>query len=286
MKSVGKFLAITLALSWTFWLLASTAPSGTGIQRVLFLPGTFAPALVAFWLTSSRGGKAKGRALLRRALAARVGLRWYVFAAGYMAGIKLAAAALHRIVSGVWPSFGKIFPGVLLAAVVVSTPFQAGEELGWRGFALPRMALAIGVRRSSIVLGVIWATWHLPLFFISGGDMIGQSFPMYVLDVTALSVAFTWLYVNTRGSVLLVMILHSAVNNTTGIVPAGLPGTDGATSVFALHGSLMGWLTGLLLWVAAAYFLIRMPQFQAAAHDDQVDAVRSLTGTGADVRVR
>ena len=80
---------------------------------------------------------------------------------------------------------------------------------------------------------------------------------MYALDVTALSLAFTWLYANTGGSLLLMMLLHAAVNNTTGIVPAAE--TGGAGGVFSLHASPVGWLTGALLWAGAAYFLVRMP---------------------------
>ena len=76
-----------------------------------------------------------------------------------------------------------------------------------------------------------------------------------MLDVTALSVAFSYLYDRTNGSLLLVMLLHASVNNTTGIVPASVE----ANGMFGMQASLMGWLTGLLLWITAAYFLWRMP---------------------------
>jgi membrane protease YdiL (CAAX protease family) len=122
------------------------------------------------------------------------------------------------------------------------------------------MATMLGLRWSSIILGVVWAVWHLPLFFIPGVDLAGQSFPIYVIDVTALSVAFTYLYANTKGSLLLPMLLHAAVNNTTGIVPAA---AGGSSSIFGMHASMMGWLTGLLLWISAVYFLVRMPRSAA-----------------------
>jgi len=77
---------------------------------------------------------------------------------------------------------------------------------------------------------------------------------LYLIQVTALSVAAWWLYW-TGGSLLLVMLLHAAVNNTKDIVPSAVPG---ATNPFAFSTSLVAWITATLLWVAAAYFLWRM----------------------------
>jgi membrane protease YdiL (CAAX protease family) len=138
---------------------------------------------------------------------------------------------------------------------------QAGEEIGWRGYALPRLAARLGLGRASVLLGVIWASWHLPLFFIAGTDTTGQSFPLYLLQVTGLSVAIGWLYGHTGGSLLLVMLMHSAVNNTKDIVPSAVPG---ATDAWALSPSLVAWLTVTLLWLCAGFFLFRMPRWDAA----------------------
>lgn len=145
----------------------------------------------------------------------------------------------------------------MLAAIVISTPVQAGEEIGWRGYAVPSLAARFGFARGSLLLGVIWACWHLPLFFIPGIDKSGQSFPVYLLQVTAMSVALAWLYVHTNGSLLLVMLMHSAVNQTKDIVPSAV---SAATNPFALSTSLVAWLTVALLWICAGYFLVRMPK--------------------------
>lgn len=254
---------MTLAVTWALWLVAALISRIAPGRAVLFLPGTIAPALIALFLTARSDGRLGTRALLARAVAWRVPLRWYFFSVGYMALIKLAAAVIQRALTGAWPAFGKVPLVLLLLATLVSTPVQAGEEVGWRGYALPRMATMIGFRWSSIILGIIWATWHLPLFFIAGVDVAGQSFPIYLLDVTALSVVFAYLYASTNGSLLLPMILHAAVNNTTGIVPAAASG--GSNSIFGMHTSMMGWLTGLLLWISAAYFLVRMPRNRMSA---------------------
>src|SRR5439155_7963149 len=132
--------------------------------------------------------------LLGRILQGGVAARWYVLAAGYMAAIKLTAALVHRVTVGAWPRFGTESLVVIPFVIAVSTPVQAGEEIGWRGFALPRLAARLGLGGAAILLGVIWACWHLPLFFVRGADTCGQSFPLYLLSVTARSVAMAWLF--------------------------------------------------------------------------------------------
>lgn len=261
--SLLVFFAVTYAVAWTGFIAAAallgSAPAGalTGIRQLLFLPGVFAPSLVAIALTARADGSEGVRALLRRLLEWRVGSRWFVFAAGYMAAVKLVAALVHRVVSGVWPRFSIEGWYLIPFAILVSTPFQAGEEIGWRGYALPRLAERFGLRGASVLLGLIWACWHLPLFFIPGADTYRQSFPIYMLQVTALSVAIAWLYSHTNGSLLLVMLMHAAVNNTKDIVPSA---AQGATSPLGLSASLVSWLTVAVLWLCAAYFLVRMPR--------------------------
>jgi len=167
----------------------------------------------------------------------------------------VAVALVHRAATGAWPRFGDTPLYIMVLAIAISTWVQAGEEVRWRGYALPRMAARLGLARASLLLGVIWAVWHLPLFFIPAGDTYGQSFPVFLLQVTALSVAMAWLYWKTGGSLLLTMILHAAVNNTKDIVPSVVPA---ATNPWTLSGSLVAWLTIVLLWLCAPYFLVWM----------------------------
>jgi membrane protease YdiL (CAAX protease family) len=238
--------------------LPSDAPLGPGLSALILL-GTFAPSLVALGLTARAEGGAGGRALLSRLFQWQVSARWYLFAIGYMAAIKLTVALVHRITTGAWPRFGDEPWYLMLAATLFSTVIggQAGEEIGWRGYALPRLAARFGLARASVMLGVIWASWHLPLFFLRQADTYGQSFPVYLLQVTALSAAIAWLYWGTNGSLLLTMLMHAAINNTKDIVPS--LGTTG-TNPFTLNASLVSWLTLALLWICAGYFLVRMPK--------------------------
>jgi membrane protease YdiL (CAAX protease family) len=255
---VGLYFALTFATAWTLWIAAAlVAPlsMAAGVRALMFLPGTFAPAIVALALTGRMEGAAGVRTLLSRLLRWDVGARWYVFAVAYLATIKLLAAVAHRVLVGAWPTFGTVPFFLMLGAVVLSTPFQAGEEIGWRGYALPRLAARAGFARASLIIGIVWAVWHIPLFYIAGTDTTGQPFPVFLLSVTAVSTAMAWLYVRTGGSLLLVMLMHSAINNTTGIVPGRVldPGDP-----MALSATPVGWLTAALLTAGAAYFLVRM----------------------------
>jgi membrane protease YdiL (CAAX protease family) len=120
---------------------------------------------------------------------------------------------------------------------------------------LPRLTERTGLVWACLIVGAIWAAWHLPLFFMPGADTYHQSFSLYALQVIAYSIALAWLYWRTGGSVLLTMFMHAALNNTKDIVPsAGAPGT----SVFSLDGTLVFRLTVLLLWVVGAVLLVRM----------------------------
>src|SRR6185295_648497 len=215
---------------------------------LLLYLGTFAPSLVALGLTARAEGSPGVLALLGRAFKWQVETRWYVFAVAYV----------HRVGTGAWPRFGNEPWYLIPLAIAISTPVQAGEEIGWRGYALPRLAARFGLGPASILLGLIWACWHLPQFFIPEADTYGQSFLVFALQVTAMSVAMAWLYAHTHGSLLLVMLMHAAVNNAKDIVPSAVPG---ATDSFGWSAFLVAWLTVTLLWICAAYFLSRMPEW-------------------------
>jgi membrane protease YdiL (CAAX protease family) len=181
--------------------------------------------------------------------------RWYVFAISYTVLIKLAAAVIYRLVAGAWPPLGADPVYVLPFAILLSTPVQSGEEIGWRGYALPRLASRFGLANASILLGVMWAVWHLPLFFFREADTYHRSFFLYLVQVTALSVAMAWLWQGTGRSLLLTMLMHAAYNNTKDIFTAVQPA---ATRTFGFSASLLSWIAASILCLCAAYFIVLM----------------------------
>ena len=266
MRDVIGFVLVTYTASWLFFAAAGwwthaegASPGSAAVRSVLFMMGTVAPTGVALAWTARGRGREAVTALLRRLVQWHPDWRWWLFAAGYMATIKLLVAVAHRIIAGAWPTFGTEPWYVIVGAMLLSTVVggQAGEELGWRGFALPRLQSRLGMARASLLLGVVWAVWHLPFFFIPGVDKYGQSFPFYALQVIALSVAMACLYAHTNGSLLLAMFMHSAVNQTKGIVSSALPDPG---NVFALRAPLPGWLTLGFLWLGAIICLRLLPK--------------------------
>jgi membrane protease YdiL (CAAX protease family) len=262
MMQLVLFFTVTYIISWSAFFGAAALSQGepvafasAPVSGAVYLIGVFTPALVALAFAAWESGRAGIIALLRRIIQIPRNAWWFVFATVYIAAIKLLAALLHRLFAGAWPHMDDTRLLVLLLATIISTPVQSGEEIGWRGYALPRLASRIGLGRASIVLGVILSVWHLPFFFIPGTDKSGQSIPLYILQVTALSVAMAWLYWRTNQSLLIVMLMHAAVNNTKDIIPSAVSET---TKAVALNASLVGWLTVALLWICAVYFLIRM----------------------------
>lgn len=250
------YFGLVYAISWALYFAAdaSTAPA---LRTVLVYLGVFTPGIVALQFTYRERGPNGVRALLARLIQWDVGARWFGLALLFMFTVKLIVALAVRVSSGAWPLFGNEPVPWMFAAAIGSTLIggQAGEELGWRGYALPRLSVRFGLGPASVLLGVIWAAWHLPLFFILGGDTVGQSFPFYTLQVIAISVTIAWLYMKTRGSLLLTMLLHAAVNNTKDIVPSAVPG---AASPWTLQASIAGWFTLATLWLCAAWFLFDM----------------------------
>jgi len=264
-SSLFAFFALAFAMMWIcfFTVAFVPIPAGSPLGGALILLGVFAPALAALAVTFRAEGRSGVIALLRRITQWRVAAKYYVFAVGFMVAIKLSAALIYRASTSTWPRFDTSQWYLIPAAIAFSTPFQAGEEIGWRGYALPRLAEHFGLGSASVLLGFIWGVWHLPQFFIRSGDSYQQSFPVFVLQVTAMSVVFAWLYTRTNGSLLLTMLLHAAINNSKDIVPSGVPG---GTATFGFYASRISWIALALLGGCAAAFLLDMRKQTGGKH--------------------
>jgi membrane protease YdiL (CAAX protease family) len=249
------YFVLTFVVTWSCWALAAYLRGSPALSQAIFLIGVFTPGILAVAFTLRVEGEAGVRAILGRIAKWNVSWRFYAFAIAFMPFLKLVAAALHRALTGSWPRFGDTPIVLMLAALLVSTWVQAGEEIGWRGYALPRMSRRLGLGAASVLLGLIWASWHLPLFFYPNSDMRGQSFALYFAQVMAISVVIGWLYWRTGRSLLVVMLFHAAVNNLKDIVPSAIKSP--ADSYFA-GASLLGLISLSLLWISAAFFLYQM----------------------------
>jgi membrane protease YdiL (CAAX protease family) len=251
---VSTLILLVYGLTWPFMILEVLAsrdllpfdPPVVFTILQAFMPG-LAAVIVAGLVTGGPGI----RALLGKYLIAGVGLNWYAFAVFAMAGISIVAILLADLVGGLVaiPLLSPDMPPVsgplsvflnILILFVFSILFNT-EELAWRGFALPRLQAKHNALISSLVLSIPWLFFHLPLFFKVGSSQSESSFVSYAVGLAGLSVLFTWLCNNTRGSVLLACILHASMNTWT--------------QVFSINSEasnqLLGWMLTVLLVIVA-----------------------------------
>lgn len=258
------FFFIAFLVAWLSFITASLVSNNaqlSTLSRLFIFMGAISPGLVAVFLTAITKGGEGVKLLINKISFKDTKLMWYIFAVTFIAIIKGLAALVFFLLYNSWPQFGTTSWYVMLFAIAVSMWSQAGEEIGWRGYALPLMSKQFGLARSSILLGIIWAIWHLPLFYIAAADTFNQSFPLYLLQVTGLSVIMAWLFWKVNGNLLPLMVFHAAINNTKDIVPSA---SKASASPFTLNAAPIGWISLALIWVVAFYVIYAMTRKPAA----------------------
>jgi len=261
------YFVIAYAISWTYELIVMGALHITGsLGAALNVVFTLGPMLAALLMTAVTQGRAGIRQLLRRFVLWRVGIAWYLLVLPGVFVVQLlpylllpgAFAAFH--LSGLAsPRFWLPFLILYVAAFIAGG--SLGEEPGWRGFALPRLQQRFGPLVGTFILGVPWGLWHLPQFLFIPGNFpgfngvgtgfIGSLVPivMFVIMVMALAYVFTWVFNNTRGSLLLAMLLHTSINTASIMLPYLFPS-------LALAKNLLFGLSQVLVWVVLAVLII------------------------------
>lgn len=261
---VLRYFIIAFLVAWLLFITASMiSPDAqlSTLSRVLVFIGAISPGLVAIALTAQTKGSEGVKSLINKISFQGTKVIWYFFALTFMAFIKGLAAFVFFFLYDDWPIFGTTPWYEMMFAIAVSMWVQAGEEIGWRGYALPIMSKKFGLAGASILLGIVWASWHLPLFYLSAADTYNQSFPLYLMQVTGLSVIMAWLYWKVNGNLLHLMVFHAAINNTKDIVPSA---SQASASPFTLNGSVIGWITVALIWMVASFIIYNVTRKPAA----------------------
>jgi membrane protease YdiL (CAAX protease family) len=193
------------------------------------LTSTFGPAISAIILTGIICGKVGLREFFGRIVKWRVGVQFYL-------AVILLPLALHFLPYGVGLLLGGELPTLTpvnftaALGVFIGNLLRSGgqEELGFRGFAQPRLREKFGAISTSLIIGVLWFFWHLPLYvWIPGTSQYGISLVNGVIWQVAVTFLFTWVYDRT-GSILMPMLLHASINSVGMIVTAGIPHPSGA----------------------------------------------------------
>ncbi|HVP43989.1 MAG TPA: CPBP family intramembrane glutamic endopeptidase [Terriglobales bacterium] len=175
--------------------------------------GVFAPAVAAIIVTGMSDGESGIRRLMQRLGRWRVRPQWYAIAIGLpimQALIATTVAVLLHKYKGL--SLDALRP--ILPSMWVVFIFATGEELGWRGFALPHLLARYRAVYASLILGTLHSVWHWPLILLPHGLMSDLPLLPWTAAVLAEAIVFTWIFQNTGGSVLLAVLFHGTVNNS------------------------------------------------------------------------
>jgi len=255
-KEAYAFLALTLAFSYfVFWgpLALFKIPTISFVSDVkgpawaiaLFLVGGFAPSLLAIILTWKKEGVSGLRLLGWRIIQFKLGWRWY----RYTFLIVIAGTAGQLITNKL---LGNNFNGILFwsqlgsfLSLLILGPLS--EELGWRGYALGRLQTRWNALTSSLIVGLVWALWHLPLFMMVGTSQheLGLPFIGFLIKMIASSILYTWLYNNTKQSLWSAILLHWLYSYAAQVVSSGVT-----------RSPLYNWLESLPYVVMAAIVVL------------------------------
>lgn len=225
---VTWFYLLAFGISWLGWIPAALGSHGLApfdqpyFQFLLILPA-IGPALAAVIVTRAAQGKIQVSDLFKPLIHWRVRLGWYLVAV-------LAPIVLLLVGQGItkWLGFSATGPApqgerlpLAISAFVMSLFSNPWEEVGWRGFALPHLQKRYTALVATLIVGVLWGLWHVPLFFWKGNPMSEYPFLPWFIGTVAGAFIYTWLYNSTKGSLLLVALFHITLN-TFGAVISGV----------------------------------------------------------------
>lgn len=253
---VLTYYTLTFAISWGGFILL-VGPGGfasTSWQtEAVFLPAVLAmlagPSAAGILLTRLVYGRAGLREVLSRLLRWRVGARWYAVA---LLPAPVLAAAVLFVLSLTSPIFTTADKAAVLLSGIAAGLTTVLEELGWTGFAVPRLRLRYGVLTTGLIVGVLWGAWHLlQQLFISGtysgalplALFLPLSFFSAIAQLTAYRVLMVWVYDRT-GSLLVATLMHASLTTSTIFIF-----TPVATGVAFLTYT---WALAAALWIVVA----------------------------------
>ena len=207
------FFLIAYSISWALWitLFARHLYFRAGLGLWLYLGAIFAPHISAVMITAFDGGPLGLRAFYRVVFRS-LPFRWAVIATSVPPMVYLARDSIAIVFHLPHPSFFHHPPRTLAVLVFGQLAVVMGEEPGWRGFALPRLIERLGPNVGTLILGIAWAFWHLPLFAVPGTAQYGIPFLPFLITLMAWSLLVTFIVMQTRGSAVGAMLFHASAN--------------------------------------------------------------------------
>jgi membrane protease YdiL (CAAX protease family) len=267
---VVVFFILSYAFSWLAWILGALLWPGGADDLLPSWLGGFGPAIAAILVAILATGKDGLEDLLSRLFIWRVGIVWHLAALFLPLLMVLAAAGLTALLgistSTDAPDAARVvdvLPELVLASLIgtaLGVIVTAGEEIGWRGYALPKLQEKHSALAASLIVGIFWGLWHIPWVFLvyqPEGSYTVVDVLLYGLGFDAAAVMYTWISNHTRGSVLLACVFHSTYDLTAILVAVIVPFS------FRIHmGVLVVTAIGIIA-LAGPKHLSRMPVSEA-----------------------
>ncbi|WP_254769130.1 CPBP family intramembrane glutamic endopeptidase [Salinilacihabitans rarus] len=256
-RPIVAFFVLAYAISWLGFLPSVLGVDG-GLGGMNLLVAQFGPALAALIVLRYTGGSVREWA--GRVVRWRVPLRWWAATLAIPVAV-FGATGVGFALLGYEPDLSRLpdpLTTFLPTLVGLSLLAGLGEEPGWRGFALPGLQERHGPLGATLLLGTVWAFWHLPVFFVDPRSAHGITDPVVLfglVSLTALGIVlysfyYTWIY-NRTGSVLVMMLLHGGFNaGTVHLIPFADEIVFGPTYATLLTVQVTVLLVGALALVA------------------------------------
>ncbi|RDW15117.1 CPBP family intramembrane glutamic endopeptidase [Oceanobacillus chungangensis] len=233
-KEVGRYLFYTFTLSWIFWggLVILTQFNllkfGTALSIILHILGGVAPAITEIWLKKKYSSKEEFNSFISNIKNYRHPLAWYLFTVGL--------AFIACFLPTLWGGASMENP-LYLALINLPIMIIGGglEEIGWRGYLQPTLQKKWSSFTSTLIVGIIWAIWHLPLWFIVGSNQMSMNFLWFTVIALALSFLMTVIYLTTK-SIFLCIIFHALINSFWVVY---IPDTNVLSALFTLLFALV-----------------------------------------------
>ena len=243
-RAVVLYFVLAFALTWAVYV--PVLPSVAEDRQMPFVVlGAFGPFLAAIIVIWTHKGRIELGRWLRRVFALRIPVVLYLAGAFFLPiGIGALQYGLYRVLGGE-PDFSSAEPWYLYLLYLLPTALLTGgnEEPGWRGFALPALLERLHPVLASLVLGIAHAAWHVPLM-----GHYDTSFGWYLFNLIPLTVVLNWFYLQSRKSVVPVMLLHAGTNVISTFIPTPADVLGGLGTYMLLRG-LVYWGMAIVLLV-------------------------------------
>ena len=221
--NIASYLICTILFSWLLWLPGVLSTAGiihpgknlfSIINAFNWIGGT-SPSLIAFIFVFKHEGRKGAILLIKKALRFNLGF-WYLPVMVIVPLVLICAHLLNYVIFGVrFPQNNLTHtPILILALFSFFFVLQVAEEFGWRGFALDRLMKRTNPILASIIVGCIWAIWHIPMFLSEGFGQYKNHLPygQFFITLVLFSLVITWLQRKTKGSLVPAFVLHAFIN--------------------------------------------------------------------------